>query len=226
MLDSQTTQEISPLQNSVHIYGPAFSTFVRSVMLCCEEKSVPYTVGRELDEMQQQALIEHPFGKIPLLLHGQHCLFETAPICRYLDAEFPGPNLQPVNHLERAMVDQWTQVLTCYVDETIVRKYLLEFAFPKGEQGTIRDAIVEENTPGLLKAMSVLEHQLGEQAYLCGDQFSIADALLIPMLDYLVGLPTVAQVFASAPKCKAYIHNMRRRESCQRVLLGIGTNSR
>ena len=35
--------------NPVHIYGPRFSNFVRSVMLVCEEKQLAYTVGFEVD---------------------------------------------------------------------------------------------------------------------------------------------------------------------------------
>ena len=210
------------INEAVHIYGPTFSTFVRSVMLCCEEKGVPYTVGIEVDGLDAQSVrAEHPFARIPLLLHGERQLFETAPICRYLDAEFSGVELQPSDNLQRAVVDQWTQVLTCYVDEAIVRKYLLEFAFPQGEGGSVREGVVAENTPALLEGLGVIEKQLGDQEYFCGDQFSTADALLIPMLDYLIALPTAAQVFAFASKSKSYILRMQQRQSCRRVLLSF-----
>lgn len=210
------------INEPVHIYGPTFSTLVRSVMLCCEEKGVPYTVGTEFNGMDLKAVrAEHPFGRIPVLLHGERRLFETAPICRYLDAEFSGVELQPSDNLHRAAVDQWTQALTCYVDEAIVRKYLLEFAFPQGEGGAVREVAVAENTPRLLEVLGVIENQLGGQDFFCGDQFSTADALLIPMLDYLLALPTAAHVFATAPKSESYTRRMRQRQSCSRVLLGF-----
>lgn len=86
--------------SQIHIFGPQFSTFVRSVQLCCEEKGIAYTVGTCVNDQNvefkgAQHLEWHPFGKVPVLLHGDRHLIETASICRYLDAAFEGPALQP-----------------------------------------------------------------------------------------------------------------------------------
>ncbi len=42
----------------IHIYGPQFSTFVRSVQLCCEEKGVSYTVGTQVNG--EQLVVHEP----------------------------------------------------------------------------------------------------------------------------------------------------------------------
>lgn len=207
------------MTQAVHIVGPRFSTMVRSVMLCCEEKGVSYSVGLSSQVMEEPAARAlHPFTRIPILLHGDFHLVETGPICRYLDGAFPGLKLQAADVLQQAEQDQWTQVLSLYIDELIVRKYLLEFAFPKGEKGAIRQDVVAKNTPGVLEALSVIEEQLGVHEFFCGDTFSTADAVLIPMLDYLTKLPTAEQLFADRPKSAAYILEMQQRDSCQRVL--------
>lgn len=208
------------MTNAVHIVGPRFSTMVRSVMLCCEEKGVSYSVGTSSQTMEEDAARAlHPFARYPILLHGDFHLVETGPICRYLDSAFPGVTLQVADVLQQAKVDQWTQVLSLYIDELIVRKYLLEFAFPKGEKGAIRQDVVVANTKGVLHALLVIEDQLGASEFFCGDTFSTADAVLIPMLDYLTKLPTVELLFAGKPKSAAYILEMQQRDSCQRVLL-------
>lgn len=203
----------------VHIHGPRFSTFVRSVMLCCEEKGVPYELGLEKENAAGQRLSDlHPFGKLPVLLHGERVIYETAPICRYLDNAFEGAALQSDDPYQRALEDQWTHAITCYIDKPIVRDYLLEFAFPKGEGGSLRKDVVLANTPAVRQSLATLESQLAEQSFICGEQFSIADALLIPMLDYLSGLPQGIDLFEESQNCLLYIERMRERASCRRVL--------
>ncbi|WP_275289262.1 glutathione S-transferase family protein [Halomonas elongata] len=209
---------------SVHIVGPQFSTFVRSVQLCCEEKSIPYTLGAEaggrplaIHSPEHYAL--HPFGKVPILLHGERRLIETPSICRYLDAAFDGPALQPAEAWARAQTDQWTGVLAGYVDQALVRRYLLEFVFPKGEGGAIREDAVAEARPGVDRVLALLERQLDEGEHLVGDDFTIADAIAAPMLDYLAGLPAAEELFAETPRLVTYIERLRGRPAARRVLV-------
>lgn len=212
------------MSTQVQIVGPQFSTMVRSVQLCCEEKGIDYTLGLELDGNAiafkgDQHFTLHPFGKIPVLVHGEQHLFETAPICRYLDSSFSGAALQPDDPYQRAQVDQWCQAITCYFDPILVRKYLLEFAFPKGEKGAIRMDKVAEKQPEVIKALAQLEDVLGDTAFFCSDQYSLADALLTPILDYLKTLPHADSLMAPDSKLTAYVERMRTRESGQKVLI-------
>ncbi|MGM0701456.1 MAG: glutathione S-transferase family protein [Pseudomonadota bacterium] len=212
------------MSESVHILGPQFSNFVRSVQLCCEEKGIPYTLGFELEGEPlafggEKHLALHPFAKVPVLLHGERSLFETAPICRYLDANFDGPELQPHAPWQRAEVDQWSQALSGYVDQALVRHFLLEFVFPKGDGGSIRKERVEQATPEVVRMLNLLERQLEGQAYLVGEAFSMADAILAPMLDYLDGLPAGKPLMAEHPALESYLQRLRQRESSRRVLV-------
>ena len=120
---------------TLHIFGPAFSTLARSVRLYCEEKGLAYTHGLILDGEQVQLrspehLRLHPFGKVPVLLDGEARVFETTSICRYLDAAYPDTSLQPTEPLSRAEVDQWSGALALYIDQVLVRRYLLLVASP------------------------------------------------------------------------------------------------
>lgn len=209
---------------SVHIVGPQFSTFVRSVQLCCEEKGIPYTLGAEVDghpvtlhSPEHYAL--HPFGKIPILLHGERRLIETPSICRYLDAAFEGPALQPDAPWPRARVGQWTGLMAGYVDQALVRRFLLEFVFPRGEGGAVRQEAVAAARPEVVRVLDLLEGQLSEGDYLVGDAFSLADAFAAPMLDYLLGLPAAEALLAETPRLVAYTRRLRERPAAARVLV-------
>lgn len=209
---------------SVHILGPQFSTFVRSVQYCCEEKGIAYTLGMVADgepvALRSPAhLALHPFGKIPVLLHGERRLYESVAICRYLDATFDGPALQPEDTWQRAQVDQWCAVLAGYVDRALVRRYLLEFVFPKGAEGRVREAEVAAATPEVGRMLALLEAQLDDRAYLLGERLTLADTLLAPMLDYLANLPQAAPLLAPHPALVAYLERLRERPAGRRVLV-------
>lgn len=209
---------------AVLIIGMQFSTFVRSVQLCCEEKGIPYTIGSEFNGQlikpgTPELFALHPFGKIPVLVHGDRQLIETASICRYLDAAFAGPALQPEEPWLRAQVDQWTALLALYIDQVIVRRYLLEFVFPKGEDGSVRQEVVDAAKPELTRILTLLDEQLAEGTFLVGDTFTIADAIAAPMLDYLSGLPAAEGFLVDLPRLVAYVDRLRKRPSAAKVLV-------
>ncbi|WP_434157906.1 glutathione S-transferase family protein [Stutzerimonas stutzeri] len=61
--------------------------------------------------------------------------------------------------------------------------------------------------------LAVLEAQLGNQPFLCGNRFSMADALLIPMLDYLEPIAEPTPLLDSRPRLSDYLVRMRERPS-------------
>lgn len=211
------------MSHQVQIIGPTFSSFVRSVMLCCEEKGVSYSTGMEyqgqpLALRDEKHLALNPFGKIPILLDGDHTIYETAAICKYIDEAFDGADLQPESAADRAEVAQWAQLISLYVDKTVIRDYLLEFAFPKGENGAIRMDKIQSVTPELDQRLTILTNQLGAREYICGERYTFADALLTPMLDYLLGLPHGSTLIEPGSALEHYVQRMRQRPSGIAVL--------
>jgi len=221
------------MSDPVHIFGLPFSTFVRSVMLCCEEISreqnsneeskLKYTVGLSMgDKTIELKSADHfdlqPFGKYPVLIDGSIKIFETASICRYLDEKFGGTLLQSTELNEKTMIDQWSAAIASYVDKTLVRDYLLEFAFPRGKEGRIRMEVIADVEPQVINILEKLELLLADKAFICSKQYSIADALLIPILDYLFFLPVSDKLFNSTPELKSYIQRMQKRPSSIKVL--------
>ncbi|MBY5942982.1 glutathione S-transferase family protein [Halomonas sp. DP5N14-9] len=209
---------------SVHIVGPAFSNFVRSVVLVCHEKGIEHSVGMEVEGRRVElhspefkAL--NPFDKIPVLIHGERRLYESVAICRYLEGAFDGPDLLPRDDWTRAQVDQWCAALATQADQAIVRRYLLELVFPKGPNGEVREDRVREAAPEVARILTILEHQLAGRDFLVGDGFTLADALAAPMLDYLEATPPAASLMEAAPNTRAYVERLRSRPSGKAVLV-------
>ena len=64
----------------------------------------------------------------------------------------------------------------------------------------------------------MLESELGEKRFLCGGRYSLADALLAPMLDYLTRIPG-REWLAGRPRLMAYLQRLRQRPSGREVLV-------
>ncbi|MCQ8780461.1 glutathione S-transferase family protein, partial [Escherichia coli] len=73
----------------------------------------------------------HPFGKMPVLRHGDLTLFESKAIATYLDSTFPGPRLIPGEARHAALLEQWVSFVNTAVDRTVIRTYLYAYIAPK-----------------------------------------------------------------------------------------------
>jgi glutathione S-transferase len=209
------------MEKKVHIYGASFSNFVRTVMLMCEEKHITYSTGFEINGIMvpfksEQHYALHPFGKFPVLLEGDLVLAETSSICRYLDAD---KTLQPKNHLDSSKHDALCAHISIDIDKALIRDYLIEFAFPKGDNGEVRFDIVKKTMPAAIHALKYIEGQLANTNLLGGTTLSIADTLLAPMLAYLSSLPQGYNLLTDMPKVDAYLKKLMSHKSCQKVLL-------
>jgi glutathione S-transferase len=199
-----------------YLFGPAFSTLVRSVRLHALEQGLELPcglapAGQAIAWRSEAHLALHPFGQVPVLLDGERRIFETLAICRYLDRQLlPERGGNPEQ-------DAWSSALLTTVDTRLVRRYLLRVSGPRPvpfrsleEQ---QRAIAEVDT-----TLAVLDRQLGDQAFLCGAEFCLADALLAPMLDYLEPLPEL-RWRATWPRLATYLDRLRRRPSGQAILV-------
>lgn len=206
---------------ALHIVGPGFSTLVRSVRLYCQERGLEASYGMSVDgrplvwhsEAHRQM---HPFAQVPVLIHGQRHVFETLAICRYLDQAFPSESAALQTQETTSVVEQWASALVSTVDDCLVRQYLLKVAGPRPDKDFSPTALVEAQNK-VNVTLAILENQLGDHAFICGQAFSVADALLAPMLDYLKRLPDQGWL-SPTPRLVAYLQRLRLRPSGKAVL--------
>ena len=96
--------------NKIQIIGAPFSSYVWVVRMACEEKHVPYDlVPGGIHSPEVYAI--HPFGKVPVMRHGDIELCESKAIVTYIDKTFPGPALIPEDARGAAEVEQWVSLV-------------------------------------------------------------------------------------------------------------------
>jgi glutathione S-transferase len=89
----------------LEIIGSTRSTYTRVARMACEEKGVDYAFTEVLLGAPEICAI-HPFGKMPVMRHGDVELFESKAIATYLDRCFSGPPLFPSEPLSAALAEQ------------------------------------------------------------------------------------------------------------------------
>ena len=211
------------MTQAIRVYGPAFSNFVRSVLLVCEEKGLAWTLDKTLGTDPRnlntpEFLALNPYGKIPVIEHNGVRLFETAAILRYLDTLGDGAALQPQDAAARAHCDQWCQAISIYTDRALIRKVLLEFSIPRGPDGSVREDHVAAALPYAQKQLAIISQTLGNQRWICGDLFTLADCLLGPMLDYMVKVAPLRALVNDTETLADYTRRLQARPSAQRIL--------
>src|ERR1700739_1077494 len=113
------------------IIGSTRSTYTRVVRMVWQEKGIDYTMTDVLLGAPELSAI-HPFGKMPVLRHGDVELFESKAIATYLDRSFGGAQLLPSDPHLAGLVEQWCSLVNTVVDRILIRTYLYCYIVPKG----------------------------------------------------------------------------------------------
>ena len=201
------------------LYGPGFSTYVRTARLALEEKGIDYTLEEFnfIEAMPAEQVARHPFSKVPAFEHDGFGLYETFAICRYVDEAFEGPRLQPDDLHRRARMTQIFGILDNYTYGPVVSTIVIQrMVVPMLGEVPDEEAIAAA-VPGARKAMEVLEKLLGDQRFLTGDAPSLADLHLVPVLTYFSGTPEGGSVLAETPGLRRWLDGMRARDSVTRT---------
>jgi glutathione S-transferase len=194
------------------IIGSTRSSYTRVVRMVCEEKGIDYVLTEVLLGAPEIFAI-HPFGKMPVLRHGDVELFESKAIATYLDRRFPGLSLFPSEALPAALVEQWVSLVNTLVDRTLIRTYLLAYAAPKTADGKPDREAIEAVTPALREQIGVLDNAVAKTGCLVGDQFTFADINLMPILYYMRLVPEGSEALGRATHLAAYYERHAARPS-------------
>ena len=197
---------------NVEIIGFAPSTYVRVVRMACEEKAIPYDLTPAPPHSPDVAAI-HPFGKIPVMRHGDFELCESKAIATYLDLSFPGPKLIPSEPRQAALTEQWVSLVNTRIDTTLVRTYLFHYLFPKTADGKPDRTAIDAVVPAMQEEIGLLDRAVSKGGYLAGDTLTFADLNVMPILYYLKNFPEAGQAIAGGKSLPAYYDRMAERPS-------------
>ncbi len=185
---------------TITLLGDARSTYTRTARMALAEKGVAYalhTCGPNTPDI----LAVHPFGKIPALRDGEITIWETEAIVNYLDECFDtGVRLRPGSIMERTRASQWVSSINSYLYDTMVRRFVLQIIFPKGEGGSPDRAVIDKALAEMTGQFGALDKSYGAHDFLAGSSLSAADLLLAPILAYVHAMAQGGVVMAQYPK--------------------------
>src|SRR5260370_32982827 len=202
--------------SSVEIIGGALSTYTRTARVVCEEKGIPY-LHRPARPREPEVAAIHPFGKIPVMRHGDFELCESKAIATYLDLAFPGPRVFPTEPRHAALTEQWVSLVNTRIDGTMIRTYLFAYVFPKTADGTPDRKTIDAVAPMLADEIGLIDRTVAKGGYLAGDYFTYADINLMPILYYVRKFPEGAAAMAAGRALRTYYDPRAAREGLKRT---------
>lgn len=196
---------------SVFIYGPPQSTYVRTVLMVCTEKGIPYEL-KDVEFGSTDHTSLHPFARIPILRHRDFILCESSAITRYLNQVFDGPALQPADPRECGLMNQWISTVNDYYYDVMIRGLVL----PRLGLTPLDEKKITAIKPRLEHQFAVADKALAKTSYLASDKLTLADLFLVPIIAHVMKTPEGGQGLPKHRHLVRWMSHMMERESFTR----------
>jgi glutathione S-transferase len=198
---------------TITLLGNLRSTYMRTARMGFAEKGVAVTL-QPSPPHSPEILAIHPFGRVPALRDGELEIWETSAILKYVDEGFgDGPLLAPYRLTDRVISEQWVSAVNSYLYDTMVRRCVLQYLFPKGEGGQPDRAVIDGAAKEMPAQLAALERAYRGRDFLAGDSVSFADLFIAPILAYVEATPEGARMLSDMPHIRRAQAVMRQRPS-------------
>ena len=184
------------------IYGFPPSTYTQTALMTAAEAGVDVEL-RPLEFKKASHLTLHPYGKMPAFEHDGVRLFETLAIATYLDRVFGGSKLTPTDPVAHANMLQWISVAIDYAYEDLVN-------------GMHPDAPSTKAVTAACEQLKLIDAGLAGRAFLAGENFSLADLFLYPMIEY-ASKKLDASVWSGLPEVRRWRASVSKRPSVKKA---------
>lgn len=185
------------------------SAYLWTAMHVADEKGAAYAF-RPLVYRSEEHLRLHPFGKMPVMQHGDFWLYETAAIAHYIDRAFIGPALQPDTPREQANVIRWIGIVNNYVFPTMNRFTKERLVRPAWGFEPDKAFIESAREPLILQAR-LIDEAVAPGGFLVGNALTLADCFLLPHLLFFSITPEGRDLLARLPHTRAWLDRMTAR---------------
>jgi len=198
------------------LFGMTGSVYTRVIQIVLMEKGLAHD-HQEVDPFElplPEAYAQlHPFGRVPVLKHGDFTLFETQAITTYLDTAFPGTSMIPSDHKARARMIQVMSIVDAYGYWPMVRQVFVQRVWNPIDNLPVDDAMLADGIEVSRKVLNALEAIAAEGYVLTPSSFTRADAHLAPMIDYFRLAPEGAALLAEHPHLSEWWRVIQTRSS-------------
>jgi glutathione S-transferase len=169
--------------SEIEIYSAVLCPFAHRSRLTLLEKRVPFQ-AIEIDLQNKPANFGEisPYGKVPVLKHGDNRVWESAVINEYLDETFPEPPLLPKEPMQRAQARIW-------INFADTRLFATTGKLLYGRDPQPQTAVLQE----LAEHLQFIEHQgLSKMSdsgpYWLGKELSLVDLTFYPWFEQIAVL--------------------------------------
>ena len=204
--------------SEIVIHSIPGSPFGRATLVALEEKGARYRLAAVVPGTLRgpEHLARHPFGRVPVLEHGDFRLYEAQAILRYVDRALPGPALTPAQPRAAGRMDQLMNINDWYLFQGVANVIAFQrIVGPRLLGLTPDEAAIAAAMPKGHAVFEELSRLLDDQPYFVGDAISLADVLLAPQLDFMRATPEWAPLTRGRENLQAWLDRMNARPSMQ-----------
>lgn len=183
------------------------------VLWLLEELGVPFdltVMAREVKQTPEYRAL-HPLGRAPVLEEEGGPVFESAALLLHIaDRNLGAGLIAPLGTHERALQYQW-----CFFGMTDMEGALVDIARQLWQDVAAPDAgIIERAATRFVATAGVIEHALGDDDYLVGNAFSVADIVVGSVLGYA----RTGELTELPPGVAPYVDRLEARPARQRAV--------
>ena len=196
---------------TITFHSMADSAYLWTAMHAADEKGVDYEqVHLVLGSPEHLAM--NPFGKMPVMQHGEVVLYETLAIAHYIDRAFAGPVLEPLEPLGQAHMLRWISIINAYVFPTMNRFVKERLVRPAWGFDADEAFLAAAQAPLALQ-MREIGRAVEDGGYLAGPRLTLADSFLFPHLLFFTRTPEGAAMTRATPAAARWLERMQARPS-------------
>jgi glutathione S-transferase len=151
----------------------------------------------------------HPFGRVPVLTHGEFTLFETSAIARYIDLACSGPALVPPARKAAARMAQVISIADAYAFKPLVLQVYAHRCFRPAEGLTPDEAQIAAGLVASAPILTTLAAIIDEGLILKDSSLSLADCHLAPMIGAFAAAPEGERQLTKHPTLLDWWHRLQ-----------------
>lgn len=157
------------------LYSGTTCPFSQRCRFVLFEKGMDFEI-RDVDlfNKPEDISIMNPYGQVPIMVERDLTLYESTIINEYIDERFPHPQLMPTDPLMRARA---RLMLFNFEKELFIHVHILE-----NEKSKITDKKREQTIQEIRDRLTTLAPLFLKNKYMLGDDFSMLDVTLAPLL--------------------------------------------
>ena len=157
------------------LYSGTTCPFSQRCRLVLFEKGMDFEI-RDVDlfNKPEDISVMNPYGQVPILVERDLILYESNIINEYIDERFPHPQLMPADPLMRARA---RLMLFNFERELFVHVHVLE-----NEKGKVAEKAMEKARTEIRDRLTSLVPLFNKNKYMLGDDFSMLDVAIAPLL--------------------------------------------